>query len=85
MRSRSRTGILCSVPSGLKKSYTTYSIGVGVVWAVLLLLAWLFDPAGRWHNIVLVFLGFALGWLSATIARLVYPPPKSRSRVNREH
>ena len=27
-------------------------------------------------NIFLVFPGFAIGWLSATIARYVYPPPK---------
>jgi hypothetical protein len=26
----------------------------------------------------MVFGGFAIGWLSATIARSVYPPPKSR-------
>jgi hypothetical protein len=28
--------------------------------------------------ILLVFAGWAIGWLSATIARVVYPPPKSR-------
>jgi hypothetical protein len=39
-------------------------------------LASLVDPAGRRNNIFLVFFGFAIGWLSATIARYVYPPPK---------
>ena len=54
------------------RSYTAYSVAVGIVWAVLLLLA----PAGKRHTIFLVFGGFVIGWLSATIARYVYPPPK---------
>jgi len=41
------------------------------------------DPASRRRNIYLVFLGFVIGWLSATIARFVYPPPKKyRQRVD---
>jgi len=58
------------------RGYTAYSIGVTVVWAVLLLLAWMLDPSRRFDSIVLVFFGFAIGWLSATIARIVYPPPR---------
>jgi hypothetical protein len=54
------------------RSYTTYSVAVGIVWAVLLLLA----PADKRHIIFLVFGGFVIGWLSATVARHVYPPPK---------
>jgi hypothetical protein len=61
------------------RTYTAYSIGVGV-WAVLLVLASIFDPAGRRNDIFLVFAGFAIGWLSATIARFVYPPPKKYQR-----
>lgn len=58
-----------------KPSYTTYSIGVGIAWAVRLVLAWAFEPADKRRRTVLVFLGFVLGWVSATIARQVYPPP----------
>jgi hypothetical protein len=58
------------------RTYTAYSIGVGIVWAALLALASLFDPASKRNNIFLVFFGFAIGWVSATIARYVYPPPK---------
>lgn len=58
------------------RSYTTYSIAVGIVWAVLLIVVSSVDPAGKRNNILLVFAGFAIGWLSATIARYVYPPPK---------
>lgn len=32
------------------------------------------------HTILLVFAGFAIGWLSATIARSVYPPPKTEGQ-----
>lgn len=57
-------------------SYTGYSIGVGVVWAVRLILVGAFGSKKRFNNNLLVFSGFAIGWLSATIARYVYPPPK---------
>jgi len=58
------------------RSYTTYSVAVGIVWAVLLLLVSWLAPADKRHTIFLVFGGFVIGWLSATIARYVYPPPK---------
>ena len=58
------------------RTYTAYSIAVGIVWAVILVLASVFASTSKWHNIFVVFLGFAIGWLSATIARYVYPPPK---------
>jgi hypothetical protein len=58
------------------RTYTAYSIGVGIAWAILLVLASLLDPAGKRNDILLVFFGFAIGWVSATIARYVYPPPK---------
>lgn len=58
------------------RTYTAYSVGILVVWGVGLLLADVVAPAGKRHDVVLVFLGFAIGWLSATIARFVYPPPR---------
>jgi len=58
------------------RSYTVYSIGVGIVWAILLVLASALAPAHKRNDIFLVFSGFAIGWLSATIARSVYPPSK---------
>lgn len=56
--------------------YTSYAIGVGIVWAVILVLMSLFGPADKRPDIFKVFGGFAIGWVSATIARRVYPPPK---------
>jgi len=58
------------------RSYTVYSIAVGIVWAIILVLVSALAPAHKRNDIFLVFGGFAIGWLSATIARYVYPPPK---------
>jgi hypothetical protein len=57
-------------------TYTAYSIGCAIVWAVILAgVSSAADSATR-HKFVLVFGGWVIGWLSATIARAVYPPPK---------
>jgi hypothetical protein len=65
------------------RTYTASSAEVGIVWALLLVLASLLDPAGRRidpagrrNKLFLVFSGFVIGWVSAAIARYVYPPPK---------
>ena len=57
-------------------TYTLYSIAVGIVWAGLRLLASQLASPSKFHTILVVFGGFVIGWLSATIARYVYPPPK---------
>jgi hypothetical protein len=59
-------------------TYTEYSIGCAVVWAVILGLVAATGSKDKLQTISLVFLGWAIGWLSATIARAVYPPPKRR-------
>jgi hypothetical protein len=57
-------------------TYTGYSIGCAIVWALILVgVSSAADSATR-HTVVLVFSGWWIGWLSATIARAVYPPPK---------
>lgn len=53
-------------------SYTAYSIGCFIVWAVILIAR----TGSKRHDVFLVFCGWAIGWLSATIGRAVYPPPK---------
>jgi hypothetical protein len=58
-------------------SYTTYSIGCAVVWALILTFVVTEASSAKAHQVVLVFFGWVIGWLSATIARAVYPPPKS--------
>ncbi len=59
-----------------RRTYTTYSIVSAVVWFVLLGLVWIIDPPATRTAFLLVGLGWWIGWLSATIARSVSPPPK---------
>ena len=58
-----------------RRTYTGYSIGVAIAWAVRLVLVWRLLPADKRRSNLLVFLGFVIGWTSATIARQLYPPP----------
>ena len=57
-------------------TYTGYSIAVGITWAIILIVVAAVAPAAKFRTFATVFGGFAIGWLSATIARVVYPPPK---------
>ncbi len=59
-------------------TYTAYSIGCAVVWAVILAVVASEASKAKAHTFLLVFLGWVIGWLSATIARAFYPPLKSR-------
>ena len=61
-----------------RNSYMGYSIGCAIVWAVLLAVVSTAAGAHTRHKVVLVFGGWWIGWLSATIARAVYPPPRSK-------
>lgn len=61
----------------LRGTYWSYSIACAVVWTIILLTVSLTGNPKR-DMIVLVGAGWGIGWLSATIARYVYPPPKSR-------
>lgn len=58
-------------------TYTAYSIGCFVAWAVIFAIGAM-HPRDTGHAVVLVCAGWVLGRLSATIARYVYPPPARR-------
>jgi hypothetical protein len=60
------------------RTYAAYSIGCLAAWAVVLAVVESVAKNGERHAVLLVFLGWAIGWTSATIARAVYPPHKSR-------
>ena len=55
-------------------TYAAYSMGCFFVWAIIL--AVVASKAGKdtAHTFRLVFFGWVIGWLSATIARAVCPP-----------
>lgn len=57
------------------RNYWTYSIGLVVVWAVILGIAWS-TRAAHAEQLLWVFGGFVISWVSGTIARYVYPPPR---------
>jgi hypothetical protein len=58
------------------RNYWTYSTGLAIAWAVVLLLALTIRGSEGAQTFLLVFFGFCIGWVSTTIARYVYPPPK---------
>ncbi len=59
-------------------SYTAYSVGCAVVWAVILAALAATGKREKLRAVLPVCGGLWIGWTSATIARYVYPPPKSR-------
>jgi hypothetical protein len=60
------------------ESYTGYSVGCAVVWAAILIATGRADPETR-DKFRRACMSWWSGWLSASIARLVYPPPKART------
>jgi hypothetical protein len=63
-------------------TYIGYSIACAAVWAVVLATVWTQAGATTRHTFTVFFGGWAIGWLSASIARVVYPPPKPRRPVD---
>jgi len=67
---------LTAIRSRLNNTYTGYSIGCAVVWAALLATGRGLLEAKNWERLRLGAAGWWAGWLSATIARVGYPPPR---------
>ena len=59
-----------------RNSYTAYSIGCAGVWGSILLVARRRLDARARNTLRLVCGGWWMGWTSATIGRIAYPPPK---------
>jgi hypothetical protein len=59
-------------------TYIGYSIACALVWAIILAAVWTQAGDGTRHSFAVFFGGWAIGWLSASIGRVVYPPPKPR-------
>jgi ABC-type nitrate/sulfonate/bicarbonate transport system permease component len=57
-------------------TYTAYSIGTFIAWGVLWAILAVTAKKVTLGYILAIFFGWCIGWLSATIARAVYPPPK---------
>jgi hypothetical protein len=59
-------------------SYTAYSVGCAMAWAILWSIVGTRANKNTQEAVLRFFLGWVLGWTSATIARRVYPPPQRR-------
>jgi len=75
-----RSGLIERIRLSRKYSatYIGYSIACAVVWAVILAAVWTHAGDATRHTFAVFFGGWAIGWLSASTARVVYPPPKPR-------
>ncbi len=58
------------------RNYWVYSAGLVIVWAIVLLLVQTVGSIEKAQTTLVLFCGFCIGWVSTTIARYVYPPPK---------
>lgn len=59
-----------------RNTYTAYSIGCAGAWGAILLMARRRLDPRSWNTLRLVCGGWWMGWTSATIARIAYPPPE---------
>ena len=57
-------------------TYAAYSIVSFAAWAVLWAILAATEKKMTLGYIFAIFFGWCIGWLSATIARALYPPPK---------
>ena len=55
-----------------KKPYWLYSVGVFAAWGIIFLVRWRMDSPPQPKTLALIFVGYCIGWLGATIARFVY-------------
>ncbi len=72
----SDTAVTTPPMSTRRNTYTTYSIGCAGVWGIILLLARRRVDSETANTLRLVCGGWWMGWTSATIARIGFPPPK---------
>jgi hypothetical protein len=64
--------------------YLGFSVGCAVVWAVVWILLVTLASTDTVHAMAYVFVGWVIGWITATIARVVYPAPRW-TPVTQEH
>jgi hypothetical protein len=58
------------------RNYWIYSGGLAVAWVIVLTLVFTLRGPTVGQIYLLVFAGYCIGWVTTTIARFVYPPPK---------
>jgi hypothetical protein len=63
------------------RTYTGYSVSCAGVWALILAAGKHWGDPEDWDSLRVTCAGWWMGWTSATIARLGYPPPKQLDPV----
>jgi hypothetical protein len=64
-------------------NYRGFSIGCAIAWAVVWILLVALASTTTVHRMGYVFVGWWIGWFTATVARVVYPAPR-RTLITRE-
>jgi hypothetical protein len=75
---------LTAVRSRLNNTYTSYGVGSAVVWVALLATGRRVLDDENWDRLRLSAAGWWTGWLSATIARIGYPPPRKLTEAEQQ-
>jgi hypothetical protein len=65
------------------RNYWIYSVGLLAAWLIVLSASTVIRGPNQARAAYIAFGGFAIGWVSTTIARYVYPPPGKWTRTNR--
>ncbi len=65
--------------------YLGFSAACAVAWAVIWILLVILASTHTVHTMGYVFLGWVIGWTTATIARVVYPAPRSTVFTQQHH
>jgi hypothetical protein len=60
----------------LRLNYLGYGLACALAWAMIWIIVGFLASLSTVHALGLVFLGWLIGWGSATIARAVYPAPR---------
>jgi hypothetical protein len=66
------------------QSWAVYSVGLFIVWGIIFLVRWNFKSSPDLNDLALIFFGYLVGWLSATIkfvlvSKKIYGPTFSKS------
>jgi hypothetical protein len=62
---------------GRRNTYAAYSVWSFVAWAVLWVILANTLKSQTLGYVLICFIGWVIGWASATLARILYPPPKN--------
>jgi hypothetical protein len=58
------------------RNYWIFSAAIAVVWALVITFHAIIGGGSTMRDTLLIFGGFAIGWVATTIARYIYPPAK---------